>query len=487
MKTAAVTGAGIGGIASAIRLAAKGFRVDVYEAHDKPGGKIAEFYQQGFRFDTGPSLFTMPRLVEELFELMGEKPEDWFRYSRLNNVTRYFFEDGTQINAYADPGQLAEEVEAKTGDKAEQIRKYLKQAAELYGITANVFIFNPFRFKTFVGKDGRSAGLKLHKLDAFRSLHQVNAGFFTDKRLVQLFDRYATYNGSNPYKTPGTLKIISHLEHNMGAFFPEKGMYAIVSALISLAKRHGVRFYFNTRVARFNIKKRRVQSMVVEGKELSYDIYVSNIDIFRLYNQHLEDFKLPKKLAIQELSTSAMIFYWGMRHNYDALDLHNILFARVYQTEFNALFTKHTIPEDPTVYIFISSRQVAGDAPEGRENWYVMINAPADYGQNWEQLREKARDAIIHKIYRMLGYDIRQDIIFERVSDPQEIASRTGAYRGALYGNSSNSRFSAFLRHGNTSRAIKNMYFTGGSVHPGGGIPLCLASAKIAVNEAVHT
>jgi len=486
MKHAAVTGAGIGGIASAIRLAANNYQVDVFEAHSGPGGKISEFHQQGFRFDTGPSLFTMPGLVDELFALHGENPRAYFAYRQLQNVTRYFFHDGSIINAWADPQKMADEVERVTGGDRRAFLHYLEKAEALYNMTANIFIFNPFRMKTFMGKDARKAGRNIHKLDAFRTLHQANKSFFNDQRLIKMFDRYATYNGSNPYKTPATLKIISHLEHNTGAYFPEEGMYAIVRQLTALAQRHGVRFHYNTPVEKFDVRNRRVTGIQVNGSRQSYDLYGSNVDVFTLYKQHLPDLKLPRKQAMQELSTSAMIFYWGMAGAYPELQLHNIFFAENYAREFKALFKEHTISDDPTVYLFISKKVVPGDAPENHENWYVMINAPADYGQNWEALRENAREAVLQKLGKMLSRDIRSNILFEKISDPPEIAGRTGSYRGALYGNSSNNRFSAFLRHGNTTKSIKNMYFTGGSVHPGGGIPLCLASAKIATHEITN-
>jgi phytoene dehydrogenase-like protein len=181
----------------------------------------------------------------------------------------------------------------------------------------------------------------------------------------------------------------------------------------------------------------------------------------------------------QEKTSSALIFYWGINRSYQELDLHNILFADNYENEFEQLFQNQTICKDPTVYINITSKYNSSDAPDGCENWFVMINVPNNQGQDWESLTREARKHIIEKINRLLVTDIENHIATEEVLDPITIEQKTGSHAGALYGNASNNRFAAFLRHKNFSSNIKGLYFCGGSVHPGGGIPLCLNSAKI--------
>ncbi|MGZ5243698.1 MAG: phytoene desaturase family protein, partial [Bacteroidia bacterium] len=180
-----------------------------------------------------------------------------------------------------------------------------------------------------------------------------------------------------------------------------------------------------------------------------------------------------------ERSSSALIFYWAIDDAFGNLDLHNIFFSANYLKENYAIFKQKTVYEDPTVYVYISSKENASDAPKGKENWFVMINVPPDTGQNWDEIIEKARTNIIHKLNRALDVNMHKLILSERVADPRYIESRTSSYQGALYGSASNSKFAAFLRHPNFSSIIQNLYFCGGSVHPGGGIPLCLLSAKI--------
>jgi len=188
----------------------------------------------------------------------------------------------------------------------------------------------------------------------------------------------------------------------------------------------------------------------------------------------------PGKLLNQPKSSSGVIFYWGINRIFEELGVHNIFFSKDYQAEFEAIFKQATLFEDPTVYVHISSKVAPEDAPAGGENWFVLINAPADSGQDWDALVQRCRQQVIDKINRTLGINLEDYLVAEDYLDPRRIESRTSSAGGALYGNASNNKFAAFLRHPNYRSAIKNMYWIGGSVHPGGGIPLCLSSAKIA-------
>ena len=203
------------------------------------------------------------------------------------------------------------------------------------------------------------------------------------------------------------------------------------------------------------------------------------MDIFSTYKKLLKDQKHPEKTLRQERSSSAIIFYWGIKRKFAELDLHNILFSDNYRKEFDHIFEHKNLFEDPTVYINITSKELLSDAPSGGENWFVMINAPGDFGQNWDSLVAQARKNIIDKVNRLMGINIEPLIEAEDILTPPLIEKRTGSYRGSLYGAASNSKFAAFLRHPNFSSKIKGLYCCGGSVHPGGGIPLCLLSAKI--------
>ena len=261
-----IIGAGIAGIATAIRLAVQGHHVEVFEANAYPGGKLSEFEQDGFRFDAGPSLFTMPAYVDELFTLAGKKTADFFKYHKLEKVCQYFYEDGTQIMAFANTKLFAEDVYLNTDESAESIKKYLARSAEIYGITSHVFLEKSLhRLKTYLNWDTIKSVFSISKIDAFRTMHKANETFFKDDRLVQFYDRYATYNGSNPYAAPATLNVIPHLEQHFGAYFPEGGMYSIVTSLVMLAKSLGVKFHYNSPVSQIVVNNKKLIGLNING------------------------------------------------------------------------------------------------------------------------------------------------------------------------------------------------------------------------------
>ncbi len=479
-KSVIIVGAGIAGLATSIRLASRGYHVTVFERSDKPGGKLNSIQWEGFRWDSGPSLFTLPDLVEELYVMAGAEMKTSIRTQKLDIITRYFYEDGKVLNAYGDPDLFAEEVERVLGEPTARVTDHLEKSKKIYELTSEVFIFRSFlHMGTLVSQKFLSALLQIWKLDSLSTMHDINAKRFQSKHLVQLFDRYATYNGSDPYRAPGTLNVISHLEHNLGAYFPERGMYSLAAGLKDLADKLGVVFHFNEPVEQVVMDKKAARGVVTGSGIYSSDVVVSDIDVFYLYRDLLEDIPFPVKEFKKERSTSALIFYWAIDREFPQLDLHNIFFSANYKEEFRVLSHKAEIYDDPTVYLFVTSKMVPGDAPEGKENWYVMINVPENLGQDWDHLVEKARRNILNKLYRMLGTNIEALILKEFVADPRSIEVNTWSHRGALYGNSSNSRVAAFSRHPNFLRKYKGLYFVGGSVHPGGGIPLCLASARI--------
>jgi diapolycopene oxygenase len=475
MKSAIIVGAGIGGLGIAIRLARMGYRVDVFEATDVPGGKLNEIHGNGFRFDAGPSLFTLPGLVHELLD-----PGLQFGIRRLPLITRYFWSDGMQIDAHSDVGELCHEAEAKTGVSAKTFKEYLDETGEIFRITAPVFIFNSLhKIWSLLRIQNLPALAGLGRLKAFTSLHNYNLNKIGNPRLVQMLDRYATYNGSDPYQTPATLRVIAHLEHNLGAWLPEGGMYTIVESLVKQAERLNVNFHFSEPVENVVVEDGKVKGIRTSRDYYPSGLVVSNIDVYRFYSYLLPDKRKLRKFDKQQRSTSAVIFYWGVKGNFPQLDVHNIFFSDNYRKEFDDLFKKYLIGEDPTVYVYISSKLFSDDAPEQCENWFVMVNAPENVGQDWPETVKNARKNILEKLERAMSVNLEDKIVFEEVLDPVKIESKTGSWHGSLYGPSSNNLMSAFQRHPNFSSSVKGLYFTGGSVHPGGGIPLCLSSAKI--------
>lgn len=484
---AIVIGSGVAGLASAIRLAVQGFNVIVFEKNDYPGGKLSAFKIQGFHFDAGPSLFTQPANIEELFELAGENIKDFFEYVQVEVACKYFFEDGINVTAYTDKERFATELSDKLNESSKSIHDYLQESDLVYNNIGTLFLNHSLHRRKSFNKSSILKAIRATKWKyLFRTLNEVNLASFSNKHTVQLFNRYATYNGSNPYKAPGMLSLIPHLEYNEGIYYPIGGMISITDALYNLALKKGVRFEFNSVVQRIVHTEGKVSGVVVSNKNIRADVVVSNMDAYFTSRYLLKDEAKAKKILKQERSSSAVVFYWGINKTFPELDLHNIFFSEDYKTEFDHLFVHKKIYHDPTVYINITSKCEPGmQAPHGKENWFVMVNAPANVGQNWEGYQTQYRKSIIDKLNRLLNTDIEPLIEVEEILDPVLMEDRTASYMGSLYGTSSNSRMAAFLRHANFSKQIKGLYFAGGTVHPGGGIPLCLKSAKI-VSELVE-
>ncbi|MFK7812110.1 MAG: 1-hydroxycarotenoid 3,4-desaturase CrtD [Maribacter sp.] len=479
----AVIGSGIGGLATACRLASKGHEVTVFEKNAVPGGKISQIRMGGYRFDTGPSLFTLPELVEELYSAAGETVPATFAYKKLEVLCKYFYNSSEHLVAWADQQKFTEECVEKLGEDPANITKYFKSAALIYKITADIFLFNSLhKVKNFLKFSVLKSLLQVFKIRFYKTMHGENRGNFKSPLLVQLFDRYATYNGSNPYQAPATLNVIAHLENNLGTYFPKEGMYSIVQHIYELALKKGVRFNFNSLVTSIDVENKKAIGLSLGDTALAFDKIVSDSDINYVVN-NLMDHPLKKRFNRLEPSSSALVFYWGINKEFPELDLHNILFSGDYKEEFTNLFQNKTIHSDPTVYIFVSSKLVKSDAPKNCENWFVMVNAPSNSKENWDELIRTTKQSIIAKINKALKTNIEDHIEYEKIASPITIAQDTLSKGGALYGNSSNSMFSAFLRHPNFLKSVKNLYFVGGSVHPGGGIPLCLASAQIVSKE----
>jgi phytoene desaturase len=479
-KKVIVIGSGVAGMAVAIRLAVKGFEVKVFEMNGYPGGKLSMFEKDGFRFDAGPSLFTQPQNIEELFEVAGEPIADYFEYKSVDVACNYFFESGKTVKAYTDTTAFSEELVQQTGESPTAVSSYLQESEKIFDNIGTVFLNHSLHKRsTWLHKRVITAFRTVKLPYLFKSLHKYNEAHFSSPEAVQIFNRYATYNGSNPYKAPSMLSLIPHLEMNQGTFYPKGGMISITNALYQLALKKGVEFNFNTPVQRIIHSENKTQGVVANHTNVYADMVVSNADIYFTYKNLLNDSVKARKVLKQERSSSALIFYWGINKTFPQLGLHNIFFTNDYKAEFDHIFDKKELFTDPTVYINITSKEEADHAPAGTENWFVMVNVPANTGQNWEALKVQARKQILEKLGRLLGTDVESLIVSETVLDPITIEEKTGSYMGSLYGTSSNSKMAAFFRAPNFTGYIKNLYCCGGSVHPGGGIPLCLKSAQI--------
>lgn len=485
---AVIIGSGIAGIAAAIRLRVKGYQVEVFEKNAVPGGKIAEIKMNGFRFDAGPSLFTMPHYVDELFRLARKNPKDYFDYIKLDEICTYHWNDGTKFIASSDVNKMARDASKLFNVTAKQLEDKLEKAAYIEEQVGELFLEQSIHhWSNFLNWSTVKAVFNSAKLGLNKTLHEVNEKSFSDPKMIQIFDRYATYNGSNPFQTPGIMEVIPHYEYNIGAYFPKKGMVDIVNSLVRLGEDIGIKFSYNSEVKEILYEESNIKGVnIANDKSLEADIVVSNMDVYYTYNKLLQGIEQPNKMLSQERSSSALIFYWGMNRKFDELGVHNIFFADDYKAEFKSVFNDKDVYDDPTIYVHISSKVKSDDAPELGENWFVMINTPSKGEVDWDEYIRLAKENIQAKLSRLLGVDISDYIVCEDQLFPSLIEERTMSYQGALYGTSSNSKFAAFLRHPNFHKKLKGLYFVGGSTHPGGGIPLCLLSAKIAADHVTY-
>lgn len=477
---AIIIGAGIAGLATSLRLIKQGYEVEIFEKNNYTGGKIHAFKNKKYRFDFGPSLLTFPHLITELFELHHKNAETYFSYKKQPETCRYFWEDGLEFIASANPEDFIQNAAKTFNENKKTISKYLNNTKEKYDLTADLFLKNSLHQpKNFLNKKALKAVLQIQKLDISKSLHKHNTSTFRNSKLIQLFDRYATYNGSSPYKTPGIMSMIPYLEIYDGVYLPTKGMHDISQSLAKLAEDVGVKIHLNQAVNEVVFENNCVKGIQTNSKFHKADVVVSNMDIYQSYHTILKKLKKPKLKLKQEKSSSAFIFYWGINKKFEKLGLHNILFTEDYKKEFHHIFNLKKYYQDPTVYINITSKLIPTDAPKNSENWFVMINAPAQTKQMSSEEIQKIKKQIISKINRVLKVNIENYIETENYISPHDIEKQSASSSGSLYGMASHGMFSSFLRHANFSSQIKNLYFCGGSVHPGGGIPLCLMSAQI--------
>lgn len=477
----AVIGAGIGGLAVSCLLATDGHSIDVFEKNAQAGGKMDEAKIDGFRFDTGPSLLTMPFVLEQLFDSCYRKLSDYIELVPLEPLCRYFYPNGTIFDAYSDlPKTLKQIEEFAPGDRQAYI-DFLYYSETLFRRTAPSFLYNPLNSWSDL------IGLKMSdmlRIDAIKTVSDRIDRTISSHELRQFFKRFTTYNGSSPFKAPATLNVIPHVELNLGAYYVKGGLYRVAEALFKLAKELGVRFHFETEVETIYIEDGAVYGVQLKGNgEVKYyDSVVSNSDAAVTYTKLIKNGAVParkrKKIVEMEPSCSAFVMLLGINKKYEQIRHHNIFFSRDYEKEFRQIFEEHRMPEDPTIYIANSSASDPDHAPRGGSNLYILVNAPYNDGSiNWSQAKDQIADKIINHL-EAGGLDkLRESTKVREIITPEDFEKRYHSNKGSIYGTSSNSRLSAFARSRNKSPYVKGLYLVGGSTHPGGGIPLVTLSA----------
>jgi len=476
-----IIGAGVGGLATAIRLRVAGHDVIVLEKNLQVGGKMYEIRDGGFRWDTGPSVITMKHVFEDLFTTAGRRLEDYIDFMPIDPMTRYFFTDGTIIDATSNLTEMAQQIEAIEPKDVEGYLRYLSYAAQIHRITGDVFIYDkpptPASFRRVPVQDWMKA-------DPLRTMQGAIESHVKSPYMRQLLGRFATYVGGSPYEAPATLNVIAHVELTGGVWYPRGGIYMIAENLAKLAKELGIVIYTDCGVEKIQVDNGQAVGVLTDdGKILKAKAIVSNLDVTSTYDRLLDasvtNQRRVTRLKNYEPSCSGFVMLLGVEGDSSELVHHNIFFSDDYKREFKQIFKENVPADNPTIYVSITSKVESGHAPDGFENWFILVNAPATTDAvNWEQIKQDYRDMVLQKLADR-GLDIHERIVAEHIITPEDLGVMSGGWRGALYGPSANKKFTAFLRPHNRAKDVKNLYFTGGTTHPGGGVPMVTLSGKV--------
>lgn len=483
MKPAVVVGAGLGGLAAAISLASRGISVVVLEAADGPGGKAGQRTVDGVSFDTGPSVLTLPTILADLLAQAGRSVDEVVTLRRPEPAFRYRWPDGTELDVCQNPSDTEARVRETLGaEAASDFAAFMAYSRAIWESAAPYFVLARAPSVTSMMSLGPGAMKAAARIDPFRSMWAAITAQVRSPHLRDLFARFATYNGSDPRKAPATLNCIAHVEMGLGSFGIEGGVHQLPAALAGVAADCGAELRYGAPVERIEVGRAGVTGVRLRGGEhIGAERVVINADV-----SHLVDDLLPRGTRVgfkpaPPTSTSGWTAVVKAPRRSDAV-AHLALFPERYLEEFDDLFERDRPPQEPTVYL--CNQAVAHGRPgwEDRDPVFIMANAPSQDPRKptsdttWERLSERVRA-------RLVGaglWETGQEVVWQRT--PRGLADRFPGSRGALYGAASNGMWSAFQRPPNKVRKPRGLYLASGSAHPGGGMPLCLMSGRLAAD-----
>jgi len=488
----AVVGAGLGGLAAACTLAARGHKVIVFEKNDWAGGKAAEFEQDGYRFDMGPTILTVPRLLERIFAEAGRKLSDVLDPRRLDPQWRCFFEDGSVLDLAQDVAAMSETLATYAPGTEAGYRDFIGMSEKLHQVSEKFFFWRSVE-DVFDTLDFRK-NLDLATLRDVMSLRMGTtvAGQIRkrvkDGRVSQMLDHFVQYVGSSPYGSPAVLCSIAHMQTNDGVWYPMGGTRAVPVALEKLARELGVDFRFSTGVDSIVSAGGRAGAVVTDaGETIQVASVVSNMDSVRTYRELVggEPARGFAKRWNREPACSGVVLYLGLDRAYEHLAHHNFVFSRDPQEEFEFIYKRGEPAPDPTCYVAAPSRTEPGVAPAGGEALYILVHTPyLRPHHDWAAMLPGYRRVILDKLARTCGMpDLEDRKRVERVLTPQDIHDRYRVLDGAIYGLASHGRMFGAFKPGNRSRDLQGLYLAGGAAHPGPGMPMVLMSGWIAADS----
>jgi phytoene desaturase len=477
-----VIGAGVGGLAAAARLAAQGHRVQVHERSGTHGGKLGEYRRDGFTFDTGPSLLTLPQVFTDLFAATGG-PAD-LDIEPVDPVCGYTFADGTRLDLPHDPAAVPAALDAALGaDAGAAWQALYDRSGRLWDLVGGPVLQSPLRARDLAAFGTRLRDLRL--VAPWRTLRGLGEALLPDPRLRTWLDRYATYSGSDPRRTPSVLSVTPYVEQRFGAWWVRGGLRRLGDALLQRCLDLGVAVHLGSEVTEVTTSGGRTSGVrLAGGVAVAADVVVSDADATALYARllprRLRTAAARAALGRAPASVSGFVLLLAVEGTGPARAAHRVWFPPDYDAEFDALFRRPAPVGDPTVYVHAPADPDL--APPGCEAWFVLVNAPPhdpDRGVDWDApgLRERYADQVLAVLARR-GEDVRDRVRWREVRTPADLERATASPGGAIYGTASHGARAALMRPANRS-PVRGLYLVGGSAHPGGGLPIVALSAKI--------
>ncbi len=487
MNSALVIGAGIGGLATAARLARAGYRVRVLEKGPRPGGRAGVIEEQGFRFDTGPTLFLMPQTFAETYAALGERMEDHLDLVRLDPTYRVHFHDDTTLDLTANLVRMREQLDAMEPGAFEAFLRFLSEGYRHYYLSLERFVGRNFTsWLEYFHPGNLPLLLRLKALVK----HQANtARYFRDPRLQAAFSFQNMYLGLSPYDAPATYSLLQFTELAEGVWFPRGGMYRVIESMAAIAQGLGVRFHYDMPVARIDVEGSRAVGVTLEnGERLEADVVVANADLPYVYAELLPDDGTAARLANKKYTSSALMFYWGLKGERSAaLQHHNVFLADArYRESFDRIFRDLTLPDEPSFYVCAPTRTEPTLAPPDGDSLIVLVpigHINERHPQDWLGLQQRAKETVVKRLSALGLKDLEQRITFEATIGPPYYHQALNLAKGAAFGLSHNFAQVGYLRPHNRHPRYRNLYFVGASTHPGTGLPIVLLSARLVVDR----
>lgn len=486
--TALVIGAGIGGIATAARLARSGYQVTVVEKNGKPGGRCDQLVREGHRFDIGPTLFLMPAVFAETYAALGERMEDHLQLQRIDPTYRIHFDDGAELALTSDLNAMRTQIEAIEPGSTGGLLRYLAEGQLHYRIALERFVGRNF-YNLLDYFSPQNLPL-LFQLKALKKHYDNVGNYFQHPHLKAAFTFQNMYLGISPYDALATFSLIQYTELADGVWFPKGGLYRVIESLESLATARGVRFLYNTPVKQIQVGGNRATGVVLQDEsQLSADVIVTNADLPYAYRHLLPDEGAAKRLEKLKYTSSAIMFYWGVDQLYPQLGTHNIFLAGDYRASFDRIFKDQTLPDEPSFYVHAPARSDPTAAPTGQDTLMALV--PVGHlddaaNQDWSALHARARRAVLQRLAQIGAGDLERHLKFEVSYTPQDWQSRYNLAKGAAFGLSHNFMQVGYLRPQNRHPRYRNLYFAGSSTHPGTGLPLVLLSARLTTERILN-